>query len=147
MFMTKDQFEKSKLYRDYEMFPVEVLEDGYHTYATAQEDGIAVAIQVDGEGNITTLRAAAEDAQLTTGQKRRIFEFACDFIFGSGAADRGKLEPFTKAIAKHLASGSQHNTFLLGGANVGLLPNSEGGLRGVECQTSQSDDWDPEIKS
>lgn len=145
--MTKDQFEKSKLYRDCEMFPAEVLEEGYHTYTSAQYDGVAVAIQVDGKGNITTFRAAAEDRQLTTAQMRRIFSFACDFIYGSGSADRGKLEPLAKAIAKHLASGSQHNTFLIGGANVGLLLNSEGGVLGVECQTSQSDAWEPEIKT
>ncbi len=142
---TIQEFETSTLFKRYELFKVDFLLSGYDCYATAQENGVSVALQAN-DGLVTLFRVAGEDADLTKPQKLRIFEFACDFIYGSGKSDEAEFfDKFIKQFAEKLATGQIHNTFLLNGINAGFITNSSGGLRGLDCRTTLAEHWEPSL--
>ena len=148
MFTTKDQFEKSILFKRYETIPVQnVLNDGYECYFTVPiEDGIVIAIQLHPTGQINMLRASAEGT-LSPEQKTKIFQFVCDFICGDGShEDADRMTGFVQQFAGKLEAGQINNTFLLAGFNVGFLTNEDGGMKGIECQTTQADSWEAAFK-
>lgn len=155
MFTTKEQFENSSLYKRYGTMPVEVLDEGYHCYATVEaanrqlvhlENTVAIAIQVNDGGLITMFRATGYEEDMTTIQKNRIFEFACDHIYGNGRSNnQGYFDKFVRQFAEKIAEGQKDNQFLLGGFNVGILVNARGGFKGIECSTTKAAEWQPAI--
>ena len=82
--MTKDQFEHSTLFRQRRMTSVEVVRANYRSYITTQLETFAIAVQLDNVENITVLRSAGPEINMTQAQKRLVFALCCDFVFGEG---------------------------------------------------------------
>ncbi len=156
MFTTQEQFEASSLYKRYGTMRVDgVLEDGYVAYTTIEaengvlvriENTVAISIQINAGGLITMFKVTGSEQNMTEIQKNRIFEFACDHVYGNGRSNnRGYYEKFRKQFVDKIDTGQVQNTFLLAGFNVGFLVNQQGGFLGLECSTTQAEAWEPVI--
>lgn len=149
MFITKEQFEKSKLFQENNVVNIpNAVNGGYECYCTIPvDDGIAIVLQLnEPDEEITIFRASAE-GELTREQKTKIFQFACDFIYGNGAHyDTERFAEFVRLFADRLDAGQIQNTFLLAGFNLGFLENEVGGMKGVECRTAKAEPWNAALQ-